>query len=424
MFGNSTNQRMASKLIVTAGCLLLALALVPSAAYAGKKKPQPQPVKQQEREPKLEDFDLSKIVFPNPPAIARIRTVGYFIGQKIEKDTKKQKPKSSWMDKLAGSKSVDLQKDTNIPFQLIAPSGMAIDSKGWVYAADYRVGAIFVFNPETKESELIKNHSAANFKTINGVAIDDSDRLFVSDSGFRHILVFDKNHKVVDEISGGLVTPNGLAVDDENRQLYVADTDLDQVLVYDLDSLKLKRKIGTAGKNHELTDPGNFAWPTGVAVDDDGNLYVADTLNDRIEIFDPDGKFISAFGRNCDGPGCFQRPKGVAVDSDGHIWVVDTMMSRVQAFAPDGQLLISFGAYGKFPGQFGSLASIMIDKNNRIFTSEMQPGRIQIFRYVTDAEAEQERARREEERQKKAEKPAEQKQNETAGATTPPKGGR
>ncbi len=87
-----------------------------------------------------------------------------------------------------------------------------------------------------------------------------------------------------------------------------------RVLVYDADSYKLLRKIGTTGKNHTLTDPGNFSKPTNVAVDKDGNLYVADTLNDRVEVFDADGNFIRTLGKNGDGPGDFARPKGIAVD--------------------------------------------------------------------------------------------------------------
>ena len=58
-------------------------------------------------------------------------------------------------------------------------------------------------------------------------------------------------------------------------------------------------------------------------MDKDGNVYVTDTMNNRVEIFDADGKFISTFGKNGDGPGYFARPKGIAVDSDGHIWVAD-----------------------------------------------------------------------------------------------------
>ncbi len=396
------SRSIAGKMMLGATALLLLTMVIPGPAFAGKKKSAPAPAAPQRREPRLEDFDLSKIVFPNPPAIARIRTLGYFVGEKIEKDAKKQKPKSSWMDRMAGSKPAMEDKNRKIPFQLIAPNGIAVDSKGLVYTADYRVSGIFIFNPETKESQVLKNRTDANFKTINGVAIDDADRLFVADSGFHHILVFNAQHKVEDVIEGGLITPNGLAVDNENRLLYVADVDLDQVLVYDLDSFKLKRKIGTTGKNHELTDPGQFAWPTAVALDNDQNLYVTDTLNNRVEIFDAEGNFISAFGKNCDAPGCFQRPKGIAIDGDGHIWVTDTMAARVQVFNREGKLLIYFGGYGKYPGQFTDLCNIYIDKNNRVFTSEMQPGRIQIFRYVTDAEADAERTHREEERMKKA----------------------
>ncbi len=82
--------------------------------------------------------------------------------------------------------------------------------------------------------------------------------------------------------------------------------------------------------------PGDFAKPTGLAVDADGNLYVCDTLNNRIEIFDADGKFVSTFGKAGDGPGYFARPKGVAIDADGHIWVADGMQDRVQVFNQRG----------------------------------------------------------------------------------------
>jgi sugar lactone lactonase YvrE len=182
----------------------------------------------------------------------------------------------------------------------------------------------------------------------------------------------------------------------------VADVTLDQVLVYDADSLKLLRKIGTTGHNHELTTSGDFARPTGLAVDADGNLYVCDTLNNRIEIFDADGKFVSAFGKAGDGPGYFARPKGIAIDSDGHIWVADGMQDRVQVFNRDARLLITFGGHGILPGQFQGLVGIATDKNNRVFTSEMYPGRVQQFRYVTDAEAEQLLKERELQREKKA----------------------
>jgi len=224
--------------------------------------------------------------------------------------------------------------------------------------------------------------------------MDDSDRLFVSDPGLRHVLVFNKEHKAEDVITDGMVEPGGLAIDTQNRLLYVADIELDQILVYDADTLKLLRKMGTTGHKHELTSPGDFSKPAGVAVDAEGNLYVADTYNNRIEIFDADGQFVSTFGKNGDGPGYFSRPKGVAIDGDGHIWVADGMQDRVQVFDKTGQLLISFGGHGLLPGQFQGLVGITIDKRNRVFTTEIFPGRAQQFQYVTDVEADKEHEKR------------------------------
>jgi len=348
---------------------------------------------------KIKAIDYSNIVWPNPPAITRIKYTTWYASDKSVRNLQGNKQKkSSWMDRLAGTQSSD--EVFSRPFSLLQPYGIAVDSKGSLYIADQKVGAVFIFNTETRDVDLIKNSVHAHFVRIIGLAMDDTDRLFVSDPGLRHVLVFDKNHKAEDVITEGMVEPGGLAIDTQNRLLYVTDEELDQVLVYDADTLKLLRKMGTAGHKHELTTPGDFSKPTGVAVDAEGNLYVADTWNNRIEIFDADGNFVSTFGKAGDGPGYFSRPKGVAIDGDGHIWVADGMQDRVQVFNNEGQLLISFGGHGLLPGQFQGLVAIAIDKRNRVFTTEIYPGRAQQFQYVTDAQAEQERQKRAAEREK------------------------
>jgi DNA-binding beta-propeller fold protein YncE len=379
---------------IVLGCTLGLALLSPVAMFADKKK------KGAEAKP-AHVIDYSNIVWPNPPAIARIRYQAFFAAEKISQvEAENSTKKAKWMDRLAGTGTGD--ENTKILFQLNEPYGIAIDSKNRLYVADQKVGAIFIFNTETRDVEMIKNKTHAHFNRIIGLAMDDGDRLFVSDPGLRHVLVFDAAHKAEDVITDGLADPSMLAIDRENRLLYVSDIGLDQVLVYDADTLKLKRKLGTTGHNHELTTPGDFAKPTGLAVDSEGNLYVADTLNNRIEIFDADGKFIRAFGKNGDGPGYFSRPKGVAIDGDGHIWVADGMQDRVQVFNQEEQLLISFGGHGLLPGQFQGLVGIAIDKNNRVFTSEIFPGRVQQFRYVSDAEAEQLLKEKEQQREKRA----------------------
>jgi len=375
---------------VVVGLIALTFLLVsPVALDAGKKK-QAATTQQQTAEKKTQ-IDTSKLVWPQPPDIPRVRYTNYFAGMKIDyTPATTKKAKQTWMDRLAGSQPASEKMTAkNFPFQLLGPYGMAVDSKGRLYVVDQKVGAIFIFNTETKDTELIRNGYEAHFAMINSIAIDDNDRLFVSDGKLGKVLVFNAKHQVENQIKG-LVDPVGLAIDKENRLLYVVDTQQDQVLVYDADTLKPLRRIGTGGKKHTLSTPGDFALPTDVAVDKDGNIYVTDTLNWRVEIFDADGNFISQFGQHCDAIGCFRRPKGIAVDSDGHIWVVDTGMSLVQAYTRDGDLLGYVGGPGRNLGQFNDPMGIAIDQNNRMFVSEQYPwGRVQQFRYITDAEAEQ-----------------------------------
>src|SRR5271165_2606641 len=391
--------------VVVAFVLLLALCLAsPVSMFASDKKKKKADAPQPTEAPKL-DIDTSKLVWPNPPNIARVRWLSYYAGMKIDRTPPAAtKKKQSWMDRVAGTKQQDnIDKLKTFPWQLLGPYGVAVDSKGLVYVADQKVGAVFIFNTETHDATLIKNNVEAHFGWINGLAIDDADRLFVSDGKLHRILIFNPKHEVEGQISEGLVDPVGLAIDNENRFLYVVDEQQDEVLVYDADSLKLLRHIGTPGKKHTLTTPGDFGAPTNVAVDKDGNLYVTDTLNSRVEIFDAEGTFISTFGKAGDGPGYLFRPKGIAIDSDGHIWVADQYQDRVQVFNREGQLLTYIGdTHANGPGQFKALVGIAIDKQNRVFTTEQYPGRMQMFRYITDAEADAERTRRQAELTKTA----------------------
>jgi DNA-binding beta-propeller fold protein YncE len=376
----------------------LAALLIAAPVYAGKKK-----IATADG-PKLGDqrskgyFDINKIVWPNPPAITRIKFVDLFTGEKVDPNQfskEKRKPKQKWMDRLAGAQNVDEINIDKLPFQLIRTYGVAVDSKGRIYAADQGVGAIFIFDPKTKDVEMIRNGKEAHFGLIMGLAIDDDDRLFVSDTKLHRVLVLNSKHDQVASIGMDvLVNPGGVAIDKENRLLYVVDTGNDTVVVFDADNFKMLRNIGKPSKKHQANDPGQFSLPTNVAVDSEGDVYVTDTFNDRVQIFDAEGEFISAFGKNGDGPGQFERPKGIAVDCDRHIWVVDSAQDRVKVFDRDGRLLIYFGEHGEYPGRFMGAYGIAIDKDNRVIVSETFPGRVQMFRYVTDAEADAEKTKR------------------------------
>ncbi len=329
-------------------------ACFPPPLHAGKKKTDTTSPANPATQRVTAYFDITKIVWPGPPEIPRVAFKDIYTGEKIDPSlyATKKKAKQTWMDRLAGTVPDDQVKIDKLPFQLIRTYGVGVDSKGLIYAADQGVGAVFIFDPENKgHVELIGNGRQANFGMIAGLALDDDDRLFVSDSRLRRVVVFSPKHEQEASFGGGvLVRPGGVAIDRENRFVYVADTGNDVVDVFDADSYKLLRQIGKPSKQHDQTDPGTFSLPEGVAVDKDGNVFVTDTFNDRVEMFDADGEFISTFGKNGDGPADFERPKGIAVDGDGHIWVVDAVQNMVKVFNQQGRLLIYFGGEGYLSG--------------------------------------------------------------------------
>lgn len=79
---------------------------------------------------------------------------------------------------------------------------------------------------------------------------------------------------------------------------------------------------------------GQFNTPAGVAVDEAGSVYVADTLNHRVQVFNTEGRFLCRWGTQGSGDGQFDVPAGLAVDWAGHVYVCDRSNNRVQVFAP------------------------------------------------------------------------------------------
>jgi len=368
----------------------LVLALAPN-TYAKKKK-QEEPIAPKKTE-KIDHTQLntSQLVWPQPPDVPRVKFLREIYGEDkpVVPAGQSKKKKQGWMDRVAGLQTTDngsLKKD--YVHLLGRPYGIGVDSKNRVYVADSFVSAVFVFDLEKKETKLLRNGAEAKFGTIIGLTVDHADRIFVVDALMHRVAVLSPDWKLETYFGDDqLEHPGGIAVDENNRFLYVVDTGAQRVAVFDADDFEFLRTFGGPPKKVGDDEAATFSKPSNVAVDADGNVYVTDTMNNRVQIFDADGKFISMFGKAGDGPGDFARPKGIAIDSDSHIWVADAFTNRIQIFDRDGHLLAFFGTGGDLPGQFGVPCGVYVDKQNRAFVTEQLQGRLQMFRYYTDAEA-------------------------------------
>jgi DNA-binding beta-propeller fold protein YncE len=107
-----------------------------------------------------------------------------------------------------------------------------------------------------------------------------------------------------------------------------------------------------------------------VAIDADGNVYVADTGNDRIQKFSSDGTFIAAWGSSGTGPGQFLAPWDVATSPGGSVYVVDLNARRVQRFDPSGTPLGEWGTMGFDDGQFLQPFGIATDADGAVYVTD------------------------------------------------------
>ena len=124
---------------------------------------------------------------------------------------------------------------------------------------------------------------------------------------------------------------------------------------------------------------GQLVWPTSIALDAKGNVYVADEWLNRISIFDKDGEFLSSWGKAGSGDGELDRPAGIAISGDGTMFLTDSRNHRVQKFSLDGQFKGKFGSFGDGPGQFNMPWGIALDKEGQVFVADWRNDRIQQF---------------------------------------------
>jgi len=260
-----------------------------------------------------------------------------------------------------------------------------------VYVADTAPARIFIFDRGDRKV-VILNGAGSSLDEVKliapaGIVVDSVGTIFVSDSQQGRVIGFDRNGKMLWLLGsasaiatkqglGDLATPVGMAVDNRQNRIYVADKHAHLVKVYSNMGIHLF-DIGGAGKAGE-----DFKFPEDVALDRAGNVRVLDSQRLRVFTFTPDGVFVGSFSlKQALMPGMSVKPKGLAVDSDGHVYVTDMVNNNVLIFNPDGTLLSTWGRTGSLAGDFWTPAGIFIDSSDTVYIADQTNGRVQVFQY-------------------------------------------
>ena len=321
----------------------------------------------------VDSAEERKLFFPPLPEVPRYLYAGQLLGEVNFKEQKKESNVAGdlfrWLVGLGGGeRQIELQR----------PLTGTVDEAGRIYVTDMGRAAVYAFDPVAGElSVWDKAVGLMNFSAPVGIAIGPEGDILVADAQLGLVARLNRKGETRGAIGKGLLKrPTGIAYDPQGRRIYVSDTTAHDIKIFDEQGNLLK----TVGRRGEA--PGEFNFPTHLAFAQ-GELYVTDTMNSRIQVLDAAGEAVKLrLGERGLYLGNLVRPKGVAVDADGNIYVVESYHDHLLVFDRGGQLLLALGGSGGEIGQFYLPAGVWVDRGNRVFVADMFNARVVVFQFL------------------------------------------
>ncbi len=223
-----------------------------------------------------------------------------------------------------------------------------------------------------------------------GLALDRESNVYVADSGLHQIMMYDSWGLLIRRFGDAktLDRPTGVAANAEGTRVYAIDranneSDQHRVAMFDGEG-RFLRHIGRRGKRD-----GEFNIPVAGACAPDGTFYVLDAGNFRVQALTPDGEFKHSFGGVGIEFGKLARPRGLAVDRQGNVYVSDASFNNIQIFDAKGQLLLAIGQLSRsdVPGRYGLVSGIAVDETGRIYIADQLFNKVEVVRPLKDFEA-------------------------------------
>ena len=264
-----------------------------------------------------------------------------------------------------------------LPGDFVRPRAATVDHQGRIYVVD--------FTARIQSYDANGVHTGITWQTPDyrngrpsGLGTGRDGNILVCDSHYHCVQVYTPEGKLLRTLGGESGTNPGQfgyvsdCVQDADGFYYLSEFgQTDRITKLDPDG----RFVTAWGKNG--TGPGEFQRARALAFGPDGLLYVADACNHRVQVFAKDGTFVREFGGPGAGPGEMSYPYDVVFNTKGELYVVERGNMRVQKFTTDGTLIGSWGQPGSGPGQFADPWALVVDKQGKVQVIDTENHRVQ-----------------------------------------------
>lgn len=321
--------------------------------------------------------DGKRYLWPASAKDAKIEYLGFYAT-----DMDLRHGKYSWLEEVV------LGKDPGRPL-----FGMphAIDVRsGQLAVVDQGANRVILLNVSEPGKIIIGEgtETEPGLSLPTGVALTDANEVWVVDSGVGAVCRYAMQGRLLGAFGKGRLTrPTAIAISRSGDHVIVVDTADHRLAIF----RKSGAFIGYLGGRG--IEPGQFNFPVDADFGPDGELFVLDAMNARVQRFVQEGdsyRFAGEFGERGMAKGSFSMAKSLAVSSSGHIYVTDALANKVVVFDREGRFLITFGGRylsvdGKVaPGGFSMPRGIAADENDGIWVADSFNRIVHRFQYLND----------------------------------------
>ena len=227
--------------------------------------------------------------------------------------------------------------------------------------------------------------TSADFNGPHDLAVAPDGSIYMADTGNSRIVHLGANGNIITTwgtrtpnnqsppAPGTFIEPWGVTVDPQGN-VYVADTWNHRIQKFNVDG-KFLLEWSSQGASND--DPLKLWGPRGIVASPDGRVYVTDTGNKRVVVFDTDGRLLQEFGT--EGEGRLDEPVGIALGLDGRVYVADTWNMRVAVFSADGNFLNTWPVQGWVGDSPDNKPYIAVDAQSRVYVTDPERYRVIVF---------------------------------------------